>query len=77
MVERKPDSAAGVDPARANAILETVLGTTEGRRGRLASERAGWNAGNDLARRDVSRHHRPGADERVGSHRYAAEDDRS
>ncbi len=30
VVERKPDSAAGVDPARANAILETVLGTTEG-----------------------------------------------
>jgi len=29
VVERKPRPGAGVDPARASAILETVLGTTE------------------------------------------------
>ncbi len=29
VVERKPDSGTGVDPGRASAILDTVLGTTE------------------------------------------------
>ena len=29
VIERKPDHGVGVDPARANAILETVLGATE------------------------------------------------